>query len=938
MSRPIDSGLRAVLCAGCAVLAGLAMLAIAAPASAKTPILSYSALPSTTQAGGHPDIEVQFSVENRQAQLSQSPCNCEDAKDALVHLPPGFIGNPHSTPQCSIADFSADECPIDSQTGVVEIHAGNTPFISAIYNVIPPPDVAGLIAFKIFGFNAPQFTILSARTDSDFGLDAKATSIFHGLGVPLESFRQDLWGVPADPLHDALRLDTRFNPNGVGRSSYYGELCDINGAQSTIDPNTIYKPCIAKIPPAASNSPLTPFLQNPTTCDSTLSSSLDLLSYDGESTRADFSWPRATGCSQLSFNPSLFAQPTTTQTDSASGIDADLLVPQPQSPTIPSPSELRAATVTLPAGFSINPNAADGKTACSDDEANFATLKAAECPEFAKLGSLEIDSSALPAPIPGFVYLGKPLPGNRYRVFLVADGFATHIKLAGTVTPDYQTGQITMSFEDLPQSPLTAFNLHFFGSERGALVTPNQCGTYPVTSTFTPWDSSIAPQTSTQFFTLDSGPNGSPCPGATRPFNPKFTAASAGNTAGIHSPFSVSVSRPDGDQNLTTLKVVTPPGFSASLKGIPYCPESAIAQLANPLYTGIAELTASVCPRASQIGTATAGAGAGSHPLYVPAKVYLAGPYKGAPLSLLVVVPAVSGPYDLGSIAVRAAINVDPVTAQVTTVSDPFPLIREGIVLRTRLLEVDLDRPNFALNPTNCAPFSVGATIGGDEGAVAPVSYPYQVANCAGLPYQPGLSLKLTGGVKRRGHPAIHAVLTSKPGEANSRRISVTLPKGELLDNAHIGTVCIRRDFANGTCPAGSLIGQAEVTSPLIDQPLSGPVYLRASEHELPDMALDLHGQFDIEAVGRIDSLNGRLRTTFETVPDVPVSRITLDLLGGAKGLLVNSESLCGEAKKATVQMIGQNEAPYNTKSKLLTGCGGKARHKRHERAGGARG
>jgi hypothetical protein len=192
--------------------------------------------------------------------------------------------------------------------------------------------------------------------------------------------------------------------------------------------------------------------------------------------------------------------------------------------------------------------------------------------------------------------------------------------------------------------------------------------------------------------------------------------------------------------------------------------------------------------------------------------------------------------------------------------------------------------------------------------------------------------------VKRRGHPAIHAVLTSKQGEANSRRISVTLPKGELLDNAHIGTVCIRRDFANGTCPAGSLIGQAAVTSPLIDSPLSGPVYLRASEHELPDMALDLHGQFDIEAVGRIDSLNGRLRTSFETVPDVPVSRITLDLLGGAKGLLVNSESLCGESKKATVQMVGQNDAPFNTKTKLLTGCGTKARHKRHKRAVGARG
>ena len=230
-----------------------------------------------------------------------------------------------------------------------------------------------------------------------------------------------------------------------------------------------------------------------------------------------------TGCDQLSFNPSLYAQPTTTETDSASGIDVNLSVPQQQSPTIPSPTELRGATVTLPAGFSINPNAADGKTACSDAEARTsAPTEAANCPEFSKVGSLEIDSSALPGPLPGFVYLGEPLPGNRYRIFLVADGFATHVKLAGTVTPDPVTGQLVITFTNLPQSPLTAFNMHFFGSERGLLATPTQCGTYPVTSTFTPWDSSLATQTSTQFFTLDSGPNGSPLPDGPRPFNPGF--------------------------------------------------------------------------------------------------------------------------------------------------------------------------------------------------------------------------------------------------------------------------------------------------------------------------------------------------------------------------------------------------------------------------------
>jgi hypothetical protein len=918
-------------------LVALGLGLTAAPALASTPIIAYEAVPSTTQAGGHPDLGLLFSVENRLLQQSKSACNCEDAKDATVHLPTGFIGNPHATPQCTLSEFSADSCAIDSQVGIV--HVILTPgfhFNSAVYNLVPPPSNAGLLGFKVFGFNTPQFTVLSGRTNSDYGLDATATSIYHGF-FPLETYQQVLWGVPADPSHDPLRFNSAFNFNGAGRTAYEGNLCDGNGSLSiTADPSTIVEPCgtQAPIPPAASNSPLTPFLQNPTTCDSPLSSSLDLLSYDGGVTHADATWPQGSGCSQLSFNPSLYAQPTTSQTDSASGIDVNLTVPQQLSPTIPSPTELRSATVTLPAGFSINPNAADGKTACSDAAANFGTTAAAECPEFAKVGSLEIDSSALPGPLPGYVYLGQPLPGNRYRIFLAADGFATHVKLVGTVTADPQTGQLTISFQDLPQSPLTAFNMHFFGSERGALATPTKCGRYAVTSTFTPWDSSLAAQTSSQFFTLDSGPNGAPCPGPARPFNPTFTTASAGNTAGAASPFAVTLNRADGDQNLSRLNVTTPPGFAAILKGIPYCPESAIVQLGSSLYAGLSELSASACPSASRIGTANAGTGAGSRPLFVPGNVYLAGPYRGAPLSLVVVIPAVSGPYDLGNVAVRAAINVDPLTAQVTTVSDPLPQILGGIPLRTRSIQVNLDRPNFALNPTDCNPLSVEATVSGTEGAVSRLSSHYQVANCAALPYAPKLTLSLSGGLRRHGHPAIHALLSAQPGEANSRRVSVTLPKGELLDNAHIGTVCTRVDFARRACPADSRIGQAKVTTPLLDQPLAGAVYLRSSKHELPDMAIDLRGQFDIEAVGRIDSVNGRLRTTFETVPDAPVSQIALDLAGGSKGLLVNSAGLCGVVKEATVKMTGHNDAIFTSKSKMQLTCHSKARHKRQaERA-----
>ena len=273
------------------------------------------------------------------------------------------------------------------------------------------------------------------------------------------------------------------------------------------------------------------------------------------------------------------------------------------------------------------------------------------------------------------------------------------------------------------------------------------------------------------------------------------------------------------------------------------------------------------------MGTATVGAGSGSRPLYTSGKVYLAGPYKGAPLSLVVVVPAVSGRTDLGNVAVRVAVKVDPITAQVTAVSDPLPQILEGVPLRTRLIQVDLDRPGFTLNPTDCDPFAVKATVSGDEGGAAVMTSPFQVANCARLPYAPKFDITLSGGVKRLGHPAIHATLTAAPGEANSHFISVTLPPGELLDNSHFGSVCTIPAFDSHSCPANALIGHATATSPLLNQPLSGDVYLRSSrEHELPDMAIDLTGQVDLTLVGHIDSVKARLRTQFETVPDLPVS------------------------------------------------------------------
>jgi hypothetical protein len=896
----------------------LAMGGSSAKAALVAPGFSeFKATPSTTLAGGHPNV-VLFTKVN----IEERECTgeCLHYRTFKYHWPTGFIGNPHVAPKCTLTEFNQAACPVDSQIGTVIVGFFGVGLMVPLFNMETRPDQAGQLGFIVPFIGSPVLLDLTSRTDSDYGLDAE-TSPQLRLGLGVEEITTELWGVPAAPENDPFRFEAPLT--GVA-ACYIG----------------IFGPEIIGCPPglpfvsptyAKSTSPEAPFLQNPTTCGVPLTMRGDVVYYNGQIGHGESAWPPTTGCNQASFNPSLTGSPTTLQTDSASGLDTNLRVPQTQSPQTPSPSELRTATVTLPVGFSINPNAADGKIACPEGLSAIGTLFAATCPEFSKIGSLMLDVAALPAPIPGALYLAEPKPGEPYRVLLAADGFATHVKLLGTVHPDPQTGQVSVIFKDLPQSPLQEFSIHIFGSERGLFATPPHCGTYSLESEFVPWNSALATRNASSFFTIATGPGGAPCPNGARPLNPSLTAGSATNAAGSHAPFSLTLTRTDGDQNLTGVSISSPPGFSATLKSVPYCPESAIDLLNAPGYKGLAEQSNPACPAASEIGTAITGAGAGNHPLYVPGKVYLAGPYKGAPLSLVVVVPAVSGPYDLGIVAVRVAISVSPTTAQVSAVSDPLPQILDGVLLRVRTILINLNRPDFALNPTNCSPFELRTTVSGNEGGSASPSTGYQAANCADLPYQPKLSLTLTGGVKRRGHPAVHATFKAGPGEANTRAVTVALPKGELLDNSHIGTICTRPQFATDSCPDGALLGTGVATTPLLDQPLKGNVYLRSSNNDLPDLVVDLEGQFDFELAGRIDSSkDGALRAHFEGVPDVPVSSFDLNLAGGSKGLLINSKSLCGEPKKAKVRMTGQNGAIRNTKVKLQASCGSTARHKRN--------
>ena len=480
------------------------------------PIAHFSAEPSTTQAGGHPNVKTIFEYADTRGLGRPTPCLCQNPHAVTNLLPAGLIGNPHATPYCTLAQIGTNSCPPDSQVGTIWTYFFSGDFFSPLYNVEPDPDQAGLLGFQ-FPFTSSQaFIELSARTGSDYGLDATLFNVPQT--VAPEGNIVTLWGVPADPSHNAYRVS-------------FGAVCS-----DAFEPSeSSGPPCSGS--PVPSTSPRIPFLENPTACGEPLTSGLELLGYDAGLSVAEAPYPETTGCDQLSFNPSLSAEPTTAAADTPSGLEVDLSVPQQESPEVPSPSEIRAITVKLPEGFSINPGAADGKSACTEAAAQLGTPREAHCPETSTVGTVSLNSSALPGPIPGFAYLLAPKPGDRYRVLLSANGFATHVKLVGSITPDPSTGQLITSFPDLPQSPFSDFNIHFFGSERGILATPPRCGKYAVESTFTPWDSVLPGQGSTQFFNVTSGPSGAPCPGSNRPFNPGLQASSVDSTAGAHSPF-----------------------------------------------------------------------------------------------------------------------------------------------------------------------------------------------------------------------------------------------------------------------------------------------------------------------------------------------------------------------------------------------------------------
>lgn len=882
-----------------------------------------------TQAGGHPfAASASFKVRVRTLP-DGSHIPVEDLHSGVSEIPAGVVGNPSvATASCTFTEMLENECPDEAAVGGVflDLASPEEPdgleFSAPVYRLVHEDGYPASFGFKTPG---PSFVVRTkVRSDGDYGITAI---------IPLVASRPRLY-----------ESDFTFCGYGANLSHDPGSNGFVS-CKKLSQPGHNRKPFVSLGTNCAIGEPMTRFA---------VDSWLHRGSYqaNGLPDLTDPTWaiqdvfsPVLTGCEQLTeewngqHEPSFGFQPDSHAADSPAGYTAKVHIPQDglEDPQGLATSHLRDTTVTLPRGVSLNPSIGDGLAACTEGQIgllgtdfpspsriHFNTLMP-DCPPNSKVGVATIQTPLLDQSLHGSVYLAaqdeNPFDSD-YAIYLTVEEPATGVifKVAGKVEPDFQTGQIRTTFEENPQLPFSDLTLDFFGGARASLANPVSCGNFTVNTALTPWSAADpeAPRTDeianpTDQISIDSGPNGSRCStsAAQRPFDLGLEAGAKNPIAGARSPFAIRITRPDGAQEIDRLEIATPPGFVASLRGIPYCSEAQIAVAASR--SGKDEQSSASCPGAAAIGTTSAGAGAGPTPFYAPGKLYLAGPYRGAPLSVVAITPAVAGPFDLGNVVIRSALKVDPVTARISALTDTIPRIVNGIPLRIRDIRIDLDRPDWAQNPTNCEAMSVAVTARGSDGAVAEPTNRFQVGGCEGLGFGPKLTGSLKGGTKRSDHPAFTSVLTAPEGAfANIASASVTLPHSEFLDQSHIRTVCTRVQFAADQCPAGSVYGRAEATSPLLDQPLTGNVYLRSSSNPLPDLVVALKGPpsqpIAIDLAGRIDSIRGGIRTTFETVPDAPVSRFVLSMQGGKKGLLVNSRDLCAKGGgRMTIRLVGQN-------------------------------
>jgi hypothetical protein len=876
------------------------------------------------RAAAHPNWGfTQFIVKHTTVGPLETPVG--ELKTVRVDLPVGLSVNPGATPRCPLPTFEADPttCPGGSQVGesavtasLLGVPAPPTKPVSQVpvYNIIPPQGEPARFGLELAGNE------VFLKADVDWAGD------YH------EGFTIDVPQVAdLEPLIKGLILKNRLVFDGrAGDGTFITTPSTCLGEAGPAGSGDVYSTYLLA---ASWAEEAAPGYQFPQDAEPAFESPIP----PGTSPKE---------CDTIPYDPSIAADPNTAATNSPSGATVELEVPHILGADEQESSQTRTARVTLPLRMGINPSAANGLQTCTDAEFGKGTEAPVACPPASKIGRVTIESPPLPeGSLEGDVYVGSqlsrdPTSGNEYRIFVNAESarYGISARLVGNVSADPRTGQLTTTFAENPQVPFTSFRLEFDPGARAVLSSPPTCGPNTTATSLAPWSGNPAAAPSDDF-DLSSAPGGGSCAKtmAARPFAPGFAAAPASAKAGAYSPLSLRITRVDGEQELKGADISLPPGMSAKLAGVPYCGEAALAAAAAG--AGSAERAASSCPAASLIGRAAVAAGTGPSPLHIDGKVFLSGPFHGAPLSLAVVTPATAGPFDLGTVVVRVALFVDPETAQVRALSDPIPDVFGGTQLSIRSVDVAIDRPDFTLNPTSCEPFATaGALNGGGADPTNPaafssvaVSAPFRTTECEALGFRPQLSMRLLGGrksTKRGRFPALRAVLRARPGDANIRRAAVVLPHSEFLAQAHIRTVCTRPQLAAGACPARSVYGHAKAKTPLLDEELSGPVYLVPGGNELPDLVADLRGQVNVRLRGVVSAAKARIKTVFYPVPDVPVTEFTLTMQGGKKGLLENSRDLCARRSFSSLNFEAHNGKKLRRKRVPLkaAGCRGKPR------------
>jgi hypothetical protein len=947
------------------------------------------------QAAGHPPYgftqyiiqhdETTGKVEPAGITIPTSPIKEPEAdreiKTLRVDLPPGLTVNPNAAPRCSLEEFEhtvggfhVPLCANGSIVGIEKVTlvttaggivpAPSPPFPSGQTlpkgTVVPPtPGLSEVPVYNLqpkagepalFGFVVASQQVVFLETDVSWQNDFHEAFTIHlpPASPPFATLKSRLvnFGVEAGNLElNAEKEIVKNTTNPVG-----------NGTFITM-PTTCFDP--AEWPHLYSTwfraesygEPNPTFPIGSTPVESKVEDSAGSLI-------------QLEGCEAVPFEPGVDVSPGTNQVDSPSGatVNTTLKYYTAEESEIEA-SHLRRIEETLPEGMGINPSGANGLAACTDAQFKKGVRTYTnECPASSKVGTVEIESPPLSAPLKGDVYVGEqkssiPASGEMFRILLEAknEGLGIDVRLVGKVKANPESGQLTTVVDEqeqgelagqlpegLPQAPFTSVKLHFDGA-KATLTTPPTCADAETTGTMEPWARPGTSEHASSKFTLSSIPGGGTCPTTLggRPFAPKYEAKTSNTKGGSYTNFRVHIGRSDGQQELKGIDVTLPEGLTGNLSGIPYCSDAAIAAAAAN--SGAAEKAHPSCPSDSRVGSAETQSGTGSHPITIGGDAYLAGPYKGAPLSLVVITPATAGPFDLGTVVVRVALFVDPITTQVRSVADVLPHVFGGVRLDIRSITVNLDRKKFMLNPTNCEPKQVAGTLsGGGSDPTNPsafssyaVSEPFQATNCKRLKFRPKLFTRLFGSHKsthRTGHPKFRAILEARKGDANIARSAVILSNSVILDQSHIRTVCTRVQLAAHQCPKAAIYGNAKAMSPLLDGQLKGPVYMVSSEHKLPDLVADLRGQVNIQLHGVISTKRGGIKTVFFPVPDVPVKKFILTMKGGNRGLLVNSKNLCRSHPHSFVNLKAQNgkKVIYKRLKLKVPKCPKRAGHAHH--------